>query len=74
MTSPSGRVIFSGCAALRLLLMVTLGRRKCAVAPESAIASLVPRVMLIELAWAAQEKVLVDGLDWVVDMVSVLEG
>ena len=44
------------------------------VAPESAIASSVPRVILIELAWDAQEKVLVDGLDWLVDMVSVLEG
>ncbi len=73
-TSPSGSVILSGCVALRLLLMVTLGRRKCAVAPESAIASSVPRVILIELAWEAQEKVLVDGLDWLVDMVSVLEG
>ena len=31
-------------------------------------------VILIELAWAAQKKVLVDGLDWLVDMVSVLEG
>lgn len=73
-TSPSGSVILSGCVALRLLRMVTLGRRKCAVAPESAIASSVPRVILIELAWEAQEKVLVDGLDWLVDMVSVLEG
>ena len=44
------------------------------MAPESAIASSVPRVILIELAWEAQEKVLVDGLDWLVDMVSVLEG
>ena len=44
------------------------------VAPESAIASSVPRVILIEFAWEAQEKVLVDGLDWLVGMVSVLEG
>ena len=44
------------------------------MAPESAIASSVPRVILIELAWEAQEKVLVDGLDWLVDMVLVLEG
>ena len=44
------------------------------MAPESAIASSVPRVILIELAWEAQEKVLVDGLDWLVDKVSVLEG
>ena len=43
------------------------------MAPESAIASLVPRVILIELAWEAQENVLVDGLEWWVDMVSVLE-
>ena len=38
------------------------------------MASSVPRVIWIELACQAQEKVLVDGLDWVVDMVSVLEG
>lgn len=44
------------------------------MAPESAIASSVPRVILIELEWEVQEKVLVDGLDWLVDMVSVLEG
>ena len=44
------------------------------MAPESAIASSVPRVILIELAWEAQEKVLVDGLDWLVDMVLGLDG
>eukprot|EP00956_Cyclotella_meneghiniana_P034213 scaffold102491_cov20-Cyclotella_meneghiniana.AAC.1 len=38
-TSPSGKVIFSGLSALRLLAIGTFGRRKCAVAPESAIAS-----------------------------------
>jgi hypothetical protein len=54
--------------------MVTLGRRKCAVAPESAIASLVPRVILAELAWEAQENVLGDGLEVWVDMVSAVEG
>jgi hypothetical protein len=48
MTSPSGSVMLSGCSALRLLLMGTFGRRKCAVAPESAIASLVVSEILME--------------------------
>ena len=44
------------------------------MAPESAIASSVPRVMLIELVLEAQGAVLVDVLDWVVEMVLASEG
>ena len=58
-----------GCAALRLLLMVTFGRRKCAVAPESAMASVVPSVILMVLAVEGAEFVVPDDD---VDMVEVL--
>ena len=47
MTSPSGKVMLSGWVALRLLRMLTWGSRKCAVAPESAIAVSAPRARWI---------------------------
>jgi hypothetical protein len=36
--SPSGSVILRGWVATRLLRIGTFGRRKCTVAPESAMA------------------------------------
>jgi hypothetical protein len=48
MVSPSGRVIVNGVVADRLLLSRTWGNKKCAVAPESAIAVLPSRSRLTE--------------------------
>lgn len=46
-TSPSGKVIFNGFVAGRLLTSSTFGNRKWAVAPESAMARLGPSSRLI---------------------------
>ena len=54
--SPSGSVMLSGCSALRLFSIGTLGSRKCAVAPESAIASFVPTVRVI-CTWVVSVRV-----------------
>ncbi len=69
MTSLSGRVMLSGCSAWRLLFMGTLGKRKWTVAPESAMASVVPSVILMVLAVEGAEFVVPDDD---VDMVELL--
>jgi hypothetical protein len=47
-------VIFNGLVALRLLWIVALGKRKWAVAPESAMASSLPRQILMHSAGAVE--------------------
>ena len=62
MTSPSGNVMLRGLTALRLFAIGTFGRRKCAVAPESAMASVAPRVMLIH-SWVVSVSFMDSMLD-----------
>ena len=54
-TSLSGKVMFNGTSAGLLLHIGTLGSKKWAVAPESAIASVVPRVMLAQFVGVGME-------------------
>ena len=52
--SPSGKVIFNVNYVLHLLTIWTCGRMKWAVAPESAMASSLPSVILMHLVvWRA---------------------
>ena len=74
MTSPSGRVMLSGCSAWRLLFMGTLGKRKWAVAPESAMASVVPSAILMVLAVEGVEFVVPDDDGDMVEVVAASEG
>jgi hypothetical protein len=54
--------------------MGTLGKRKWAVAPESAMASVVPSVMLMALAVEGVEVVVPDDDGDVVEVVAASEG
>jgi hypothetical protein len=57
MVSPSGNVMVRGFSAERLLLIRTWGSKKCAVAPESAMAVSPVRVRLME-SWGSSIELL----------------